>query len=1344
MALIHVYNGIGNEVTTYHGSGMVKDAVPGIDWEHALILRAGRAISPDYRLQDDDIIFIRILPTAMTTALIATAITLAVIGVAGGIIAGAMLYNQRVELEALQNAQKAAKSKHTIDKLPFVKGAQNSAATGQYFPYLIGESLFTPYLLSPPHYTLAGPRGEDQYLNLVLECGFNDILIKKLAMKNTTVKTWTDSAAQNGVYHFDKGLYYDRRNRIEIRQTGDFTISAFNKKIIGVGVNKQIPHEHASDDAEENARIEKEWKQGVIQELASHPMAVEVIVLFDGLRKFEDDAWISQSVTLKAEWTNNPESSSPDWHSFDSGFYQNGNTSFKFTYNTRKQMRYCAYQTFSAYESYGKKISVRLTRVTPKAKGNSQENVIFLAAQTICYDAKKSTADTLIPASVLEPDKRDKCTRIGIRVIANENTSGMLDSFSVVQAGLARTWDSASRSWSAQKKPTRNLASWVLEILTSPHHIPSQYKDDELDLASFGAWYEYCEREGFYADGVLTKGEKKKNTLETLCHNGNASLVYNEFTGKIEVAIDNGRPYSVALLNSENIISIQTSKTFKRKTDGKKVTYINRGAGYDADSVIFMRNGKEYNPETDTITTTALKYITDYKMAYKYVWRQMAEEAAAPRTVVVKVGAEGAYYPLFSRVEVQHKALPAGIAHAIVKEVTWWGGLLKTIILDSPVQFPHGKRCGVLVHCVDNKGHGVCAVEVAGTGKTDTLQVVSSLRKSADSIPHAGDALSFGMLDIDGGFSAVTRTMKIVGIEPADYGYSLTLKDYNSALYRYGTLPEYKSNITYIPDGNPKPHVSDKGYVTRDELEKANEQALQEAARKAAEKATREATEMIAHGYRFSNVYNIPELETSLEALITKMDDDARTASDGLSITKDEILLKVEDTENALRAYIAITKDTILTRVEDEKNKLNTTIAQTKDAIIAQAADMKKELKGLLSVQAGAVQAFVKGGGASGRMSLSLNLPIMIDDKTHDMLIDGVGLQLVNSVYAKVKGTNYYGIRGDVSNEVIKNLRDVAVKKGLLASQIILDADQINIAGQTVYTARKTSTISSEVGKRARSYADDVAKSRQRELVEAISENISAGRTVIDGGYLKTSLIDVDRIIVQRLQIDSDKSSDQDFEAWFDKYNGLKINNNGKEIFRVASDGRMQMGNNIFFKYVPYWIAGCIMCYAFETVKSFCKDNGFNTFNVLGTYNGQTFNTIQTTKTERHKIWCLCFNPKGLEPRPFWEEADVTTVEYTLTLYYGDSKIRTAYYKDYPDLPDVAPSLFYWNFEKKGYWSKDINDVYIPQQTDERLDFDAYTGAKETNYVMIIENIPTAKPSGHGIVWKDGDFLKIS
>ena len=1280
MALIHVYNSIGQDVTTYETSGVLKDALPAIDWNHALILKAGKAISCDYEAQDDDIIFIRKLPKDPVSALIAVSVVLAVAGIAAGVAVGAALYNQQLELEEMQKAQKNAKAKNAIERLPFVKGAQNRAATGQYFPYTIGESLFTPYLLCPSHYTIEGARGEDQYLNLVLECGFNDILIKKLQMKNTSVKTWNTETPQNGVFNFDAGTYYDSRNRIEIRQTGDFTIDAFNKKIIGVSVNKQIPHEHAGEDAEENARIEKEWKAGVVQELASNPMAVEVIVLFDGLRKFKDDMWKSQSVTLQAEWTNNPEDTEPTWNAFDSGFVQNGTVSNTFEYNTKKQMRYCATQTFTASQSYGKKISVRVKRVTPKAKSNSQENVILLAVQTTCYDAKKSSASALVAAQLLEADKRDKCTRIGIRVVANENTADMLDSFSVIQSGLARVWDKTAKRWSDAKVPTRNLASWALEILTSPHHKPSQYADDELDLASFGAWYEYCEKEGFYADGVITRGEKKKNTIDTLCQNGNAALVYNEFTGKIEAAIDNGRPYSVALLNSENIISIQTSKDFKRKTDGKKVTYINRDAGYDADSVVFMRSGKEYNPETDTISITALKYITDYKMAYKYVWRQMAEEAAHPRTVVVKVGAEGAYYPLFSRVEVQHRALPVGLSHSTVKEVKWWGGLLKTITLDGYVDFPQGKRCGVLIHCIDNKGHGICAVEVAGVGKTDTLKVISKVRQSADSIPHSGDVLSFGILDTDGGFQAVTRTMKIVNIEPADHGYSLTLKDYNPALYEYGALPEYKSNITDIPDGNPKPHPSDKGYVTRDELKKVNEQAVKQAALEAAAKAAQAAIDVIARGNTFSDAFQLNGYGTSLENLIDKMDEDARNAKDGLSITKDEILLKVSDTEEGLQSFIGITKEQIL----------------------AKADDMRRELTALLNVQAGAIHALVKGGGATGQMALTLNLPVMIDDKLRNKLIEKSSLEKVNAVYAKVKDTDYYGIKAD-AGAAIKPLWEDARRAALLASQIVLEADQIQFKSDNIFV----------------------------------------------NGKLKADYINTLELVVQKLHIDSNQNSNKDFEAWFDEINGLKIKNKGEEIFKVDNAGNV-FAKNAFLQNGTFtgdiYSGPLVLTSVAPNSPSFFFEKEVSPEAYISKYdqyldkqaiNNSVFKTLSKFGYGHLKSKNIDIIKIDLCKFPFALFEDYFIGYTILTGNTIDNKSITlscvVHYTSKFSLPEAIPVPFPKHLEKYGLYER----LYLSE--------DFVFQVNGSSKTFSLKDLPKSKPDAKNIVWRDENgFLRIS
>ena len=415
-----------------------------------------------------------------------------------------------------------------------------------------------------------------------------------------------------------------------------------------------------------------------------------------------------------------------------------------------------------------------------------------------------------------------------------------------------------------------------------------------MDLDTFGAWYEYCDAMGFTADGVITANTKKKNVLDTLCKNSNAALVYNRLTGKMEVAIDNGRDYSVALLNSENIVSISTTKEFKRKTDGKKVTYINEAAGYDIDNVIFMRDGGSYDPASDTLTETALQFVTKYEHAFKIAWRQMAEETAQPRVIQVRTGLESAYYPLYSRVDVQHKTLKNGLAHGVIKALTWQNSYLKKIILDGFVTFPANTSCGVIINCVSDDGHGIIALKVTGTGRTNELTVTTTLRSNADMIPSTGNILSFGELDNDGEFTLVTSQMKITNAEETDGGYLLTLVDYNPDIYEYGTLPAYKSNIVTPPNGTQQTVEEQREYITMGDAE-AN-----------AAEAAQAAVDTVTTGQRFTNVYKLRNDGNSLEEIIKKIDDDARNASASISISEDEILLQVENTAQGLRGLIDI------------------------------------------------------------------------------------------------------------------------------------------------------------------------------------------------------------------------------------------------------------------------------------------------------------------------------------------------------------------------------------------------------------------------------------------------------
>ena len=1155
MALINVFDGL-NHNTSYTFNGRLRDHIKGVNWENSIILRGGYRVDADYEVQPDDIIYVRKTPAAATTVAI---VAIAALAITAGVVAGVSIYQQKQAEKKMEAAQKAAKAgAEQTDKLPFVKGARNQAATGQTFPYIIGETLFTPYRLCPAHYTIAGTKGEEQFYNVVLECGYNNLVIDKIKMGETVIKAFSGGTPQNGEYSWDEGTYYDERNKIEIRQTGDFINADFNEKIVLTELNEEIPHDHASSDPDENAQIEEKWQTGVVQELPSRPMKVELIALFDGLQRY-DDGWKSQTITLQPQWTNNPDAASPTWHDFDTGFIQNGMASNTFEYNTKQQMRYSAVQTFTAAQAYGKKISVRVRRTTPKAESNAKDTVYLLAVQTTCYDAKKSTSSSLVAAKVLEDAERDKCTRLGIRVAANANTSENLDAFSIITRACARTWNGSA--WTSARTPTSNLAAWVLEIMTSSKHAPSKYEDSELDLATFGEWYTYCQTQGFRADGVICRPTKKKSIIETLCRNGNAALVFNPMTGKIEVAIDKGRDYSIALLNSDTIQTISTTKEFKRKTTGKKVTYVNKDEDYDADSFIFMRDGGDYDPQTDTLTQTALEYITTYQHAFKYAWRQMAEEMAQPRVATVKVGREAAYYPIFSRVELQHKSLKIGLSHGKITGLKWQSGLLKEIYIEGTVTFPANVACGVIINCVSDSGRGLCALKVTGTGTTSTLTVTTTIRQNADIIPRAGDYFSFGKLDNDGNFTTVTNTMKITNAEETDDGYTLTLVDYNPALYTYGTLPEYKSNITKTPDGSKKTVESQRDYVQQGEAEALASGAVQA------------AVDTTIKGVRFTNVYKVKPVETSLEEIVAKMDADARNASASISISEDAILLKVEDLDEQQRAFISLTKSQILAQVDD----------------------MAQELTGLIDVQAGAVSALVEGGGATGQMSLSLNLPVMIDAATRTKLVNASTEEKVTAVYALIKGSEYYGIKGNASDQAVKALWDDAVAGNLIASQIVLDADQINLAGKTIFTSQKTANLAAtaqsnavataatdatakanaaqsaaeataaslantaqsnaeataaslantaqsaaeataaadatEKANAAQSAAEataaadatakrnDIAQKLGYTNYNAMVEAASNGQTIIDGGYLRTALIDVENILTKNIMV---------------------------------------------------------------------------------------------------------------------------------------------------------------------------------------------------------------------------------
>src|SRR5574344_2245499 len=136
MALIHVFDGLNHE-TTYTFSGKLSEHITDVDWAHSIILRGGYRIENDYEVQPDDIIYIRRTPSGFENYTpLDWVLTIITAGLYIPFKFGYDLYQKQKELNRIleDNQKKQKSSSEQVDKLPFIKGAQNRAATGRSFP----------------------------------------------------------------------------------------------------------------------------------------------------------------------------------------------------------------------------------------------------------------------------------------------------------------------------------------------------------------------------------------------------------------------------------------------------------------------------------------------------------------------------------------------------------------------------------------------------------------------------------------------------------------------------------------------------------------------------------------------------------------------------------------------------------------------------------------------------------------------------------------------------------------------------------------------------------------------------------------------------------------------------------------------------------------------------------------------------------------------------------------------------------------------------------------------------------------------------------------------------------
>ena len=500
--------------------------------------------------------------------------------------------------------------------------------------------------------------------------------------------------------------------------------------------------------------------------------------------------------------------------------------------NNRSDLYFVLEHTFADAEilyavKNGQPIKIKISCLTPKTEnGNTCDNMQVVKIRSRLIDEKKARKNGAVEyAPLLDKKIDDLSVKIGLCLKATATNKDKAGKIQIVTCGMARIWNKTSRTWSIEKKATRNPASWLLEVLTSKTHPASKLSDEEIDLESFGDLYEYCETNALNIDLVISTGDTKENILKKILETANAGL-YRSIYGKLAVAVDDKKTNAVAILNQQNLISFSAEKSLARNVDGYRVTFT-ENQFWKEDTQVFMRDGSDYADSPADVQIEELKIDSftadsssgDFSQVYKTIRRKINADILRAHTYSLEIGKEGYFFPLFSKIKIQHPALYTGLGSSVIKRIIVSGQKITALELYSPVQYSKDARYGAVIQCVNKNYSRILNVEYTAENEESTvINLVSPISVSAETVPSPDNILSFGTLSSDGSFKTITNEMTITEIKPTSNGYRLTGVDYSDDLFEYGSIPRYECNLT-----KPRGSLGSQP-ITNDDLLKKTEE----------------------------------------------------------------------------------------------------------------------------------------------------------------------------------------------------------------------------------------------------------------------------------------------------------------------------------------------------------------------------------------------------------------------------------------------------------------------------------------------------------------------------------------
>ncbi len=336
-----------------------------------------------------------------------------------------------------------------------------------------------------------------------------------------------------------------------------------------------------------------------------------------------------------------------------------GSLGNEFSMCSTDEVRYEATKTFTWAEYQANRAAGKSCFYVKLVNESAKDSYVTNAAcllyyESHCFDPERSeAAGDFVDCPLLEPKEMALSAMLAVRIKSSAANADKLQKINVVVRSIARTWD--GEEWSVEKTPTSNPAAILLEILTSHIHPMSRFSDAELDLASFGGLWEFCEENSLTFNAVQTTKTTKKSLLETVCGVCRATLYWN-MAGLLSVAWDHWQGGPLAVLDADSVISVSVKKEYARRVDAMRITYTEADTWEQKTAMVKRRADLELDEDSviQELTVTGPEYLPEVQKYARYL---MACMGLRPKAVTIRLGREGMFFTPWSRIRLTDDAL---------------------------------------------------------------------------------------------------------------------------------------------------------------------------------------------------------------------------------------------------------------------------------------------------------------------------------------------------------------------------------------------------------------------------------------------------------------------------------------------------------------------------------------------------------------------------------------------------------------------------------------------------------------------------------------------------------------